>query len=160
MMARQLLGLSGGRLTVHPSGDANSSGTITLTLAAAKRATVLVIDDNADTLRLVERYLTGGGYAFVGTRDPEQALALAARLAPAAIVLDVMLPGVDGWELLGRLRAHPKAADVPIIVCTILPEEHLAFSLGAADFLRKPISRRTLLAALQRQVASASLECG
>ncbi len=155
-MARQLLELSGGTLTVVASGDAARPGTITLTIAAANRATVLVIDDNADTLRLVERYLAGERFAFAGTRDPQQALALAERLAPAAIVLDVMLPGIDGWEMLGRLRAHPKTADVPIIVCTILPEEHLALSLGAAEFLRKPINRRTLLAALQRQVEAAS----
>jgi CheY-like chemotaxis protein len=122
---------------------------------ADRHPTVLVIDDNADTLRLVERYLTGSRFTYAGARDPEQALALAERLSPAAVVLDVMLPGIDGWELLGRLRTHPKTAGVPIIVCTILPEEHLALSLGAAEFLRKPVSRRVLLAALQRQVATA-----
>jgi len=155
-MARQLLELSGATLTVVASGEAACPGAISLTIGAVDRATILVIDDNADTLRLVERYLAGSRFAFAGTRDPEEALVMAARLAPAAIVLDVMLPGIDGWELLGRLRTHPKTAGVPVIVCTILPEEQLALSLGAAEFLRKPINHRTLLAALQRQVGSAS----
>jgi CheY-like chemotaxis protein len=154
-MARQLLELSGGSLDLELASDRNA-GTIILSLREADRhPTVLVIDDNADTLRLVERYLTGSRFTYAGARDPEQALALAERLSPAAVVLDVMLPGIDGWELLGRLRTHPKTAGVPIIVCTILPEEHLALSLGAAEFLRKPVSRRVLLAALQRQVATA-----
>ena len=151
-MARQLLQLSGGSLRVEPSRDENA-GSIILSLQAADRATVLVIDDNTDTLRLVERYLAGSRFAYAGACEPEQALASAERLAPAVILLDVMLPGIDGWELLGRLRAHPKTAGVPIIVCTILPEEHLALSLGAAEFLRKPINRRTLLAVLQRLAA-------
>lgn len=155
-MARQLLDLSGGTVTVVASGVATCPGIISLTIGAVARQTVLVIDDNADTLRLVERYLADSRFAFTGTCSPEEALAMAARLTPAAIVLDVMLPGIDGWELLGRLRAHPRTAGVPIIVCTILPEEHLALSLGAAEFLRKPINRRTLLAALQRQVEAAS----
>ncbi|HHX42412.1 MAG TPA: response regulator [Chloroflexi bacterium] len=155
-MAQQLLEISAAELAVDASEDGMCSGTITLTIGAAKRDTVLVIDDNADTLRLVERYLADSRYAFAGVRDPEHAMELATRVAPAAILLDVMLPAIDGWEMLGRLRTHPAATSVPIIVCTILPEEHLALSLGAAEFLRKPINRQTLLAALDRQVATVS----
>jgi CheY-like chemotaxis protein len=67
--------------------------------------------------------------------------------------MDVMLPGIDGWELLGRLREHPHMRAVPIIVCTILPQERMALALGAAAFIRKPASRETLLTALDQQVA-------
>jgi CheY-like chemotaxis protein len=66
--------------------------------------------------------------------------------------MDVMLPGMDDWDLLGRLRAHPRMHATPIIACTILPQEKLALALGAAGFLRKPISRETFLAALDRQM--------
>jgi CheY-like chemotaxis protein len=78
---------------------------------------------------------------------------MAQTVAPRLIVLDVMLPDVDGWELLGRLRAHPGTQDVPVIVHTILPQEQLARALGADAFLRKPVGREALLALLDRTLA-------
>ena len=127
-------------------------GTEAIDRGTAERLPVLVIDDNVDTLQLMQRYLSNSRYHFVGASDPEQALALAEELSPAIIVLDVMLPGVDGWELLGRLREHPKTSEIPVIVCTILPQRQLALMLGAAEFIRKPVTRRILLSALDRQV--------
>jgi CheY-like chemotaxis protein len=78
-------------------------------------------------------------------------VALAEEITPRAIVLDVMLPGIDGWELVGRLREHPRTRDVPIVICTILPQEQLAMALGAAAFLRKPVAREVLLEVLDQQ---------
>ncbi len=155
-LARQLAGLSGGSLAVLARAESLSPVIARFTLPVVEQAAVLVIDDNADTLRLFERYLAGSRYPFIGTRDPEQALALAESLGPRIIVLDVMLPGVDGWELLGRLREHPKTRGVPVIVCSILSQKQLALSLGAAEFMHKPVSRETLLAALDRQLARPS----
>jgi CheY-like chemotaxis protein len=149
-MARQLVRLFEGNLE-GPEGPCVPF-VVTLTLPATRQALIVVIDDNADTLRLMQRYLTGTRYRFAGTRDPQEALALAERLEPQAIVLDIMLPGVDGWELFGRLREHPQVGQVPVLVCTILPHESLAQILGAAGFLRKPVSRQALLAALDRHV--------
>jgi len=77
-------------------------------------------------------------------------LPLAGEIRPAAIIVDIMLPGVDGWELLGRLRENPKLGSVPVIISTILPYEQLASALGAAEFLPKPVSRKVLLSALDR----------
>jgi len=148
-MARQLVGLSDGSLEVEAGAQA-SPFVARLFLPLAEQVAVLVIDDNVDTLRLFQRYLAGSRYPFIGARDAAQALALAEELTPRIIVLDVMMPGVDGWELLGRLRVHPKIGQVPIIVCTILPEEQLALALGATAFLRKPVSREAFLTALDR----------
>ncbi|MCS7222694.1 MAG: response regulator [Anaerolineae bacterium] len=151
-MARRLFELFGGRLEIV-SGRENAGGlAASVLLPIVVQVPVLVIDDNADTLRLFERYLTGTSYHFIGARDPEQALALAEKCAPHAIVLDVMLPGIDGWELLGRLREHPRTRHIPIIVCTILPQEQLAMALGAAAFIHKPVSREQLLAVLDQQL--------
>ncbi len=61
-----------------------------------------------------------------------------------------MMPGVDGWEILARLRQHPLTGNLPVIVCTILPERELALALGAAGFLPKPVTRQALLGALRR----------
>ena len=71
---------------------------------------------------------------------------------PDIILLDVLLQNIDGWELLGRFRAHPHLGERPVIVCTILPQRDLALILGAAGFLSKPFSQRQLLAALDAQV--------
>lgn len=155
-MARQLIGLFGGRLELVPATAAAARRIVTLRLSPAERMPVLVIDDNLDTLRLLERYLSGTRYQFFGVRDPGQAQAAAVQIRPKIVLLDVMLPGMDGWELLGRLREHPQTGHIPIIVCTILPQEPLALALGAAAFVRKPISREALLAVLDRQIASSA----
>jgi len=156
-IARELLRLSGAHLDVvqEQSPLPGATFVVTVTFPLAGRTPVLVIDDNLDTLRLLERYLAGSRYRFSAASDPETGLRLAEREPPAAIILDVMMPGVDGWDLLGRLREHPRTRDVPILVCTILPEEQLALTLGAAGFLQKPVSPRTLLMALDRLVAEA-----
>lgn len=146
-MARRLVALSGGTLELHLDAPELPLAA-TLTLPVAQQLGVLVIDDNLDTLQLFQRYLEGTRYTFVGARDPAQALALAQELAPKIVILDVMLPGMDGWEVLGRLREHPATRGTAIIICTILPQERLALTLGAAACLRKPVSRAALLEAL------------
>jgi CheY-like chemotaxis protein len=130
----------------------NEVFTATLTLPIQKPVEVLVVDDNADTRRLYELYLKGTNYHFIGAASSEQALALAEKHRPDIVILDVMMPHQDGWEFLGQLREHPDTRGIPIIVSTILPQEHLALALGAAGFLHKPVNRTTLLAALHRQL--------
>lgn len=120
------------------------------------QVTVLAVDDNPDTLQLFERYTAGTRYRMVGLRDPQQAQALASQVAPRVILLDVMMPGMDGWKILGRLRQHPKTQSIAVIVCTIFPQEKLALSLGASGFLKKPVSRQSLLDLLDRQVGLAN----
>ena len=157
-MARQFIALLGGTLEIASVTGGKQPFAATLVLPVAQQVPVLMVDDNADTLRLLQRYLTGTRYQFIGTHDPEKVVSMAEESAPQVIVVDVMLPGIEGWELLGRLRTHPKTRDVPIIVCTILPQEQLALSLGAAEFLRKPINREALLSALDRQTDPRSIE--
>jgi CheY-like chemotaxis protein len=153
-LARKILELSRGTLELEADSDGHSRLAVSVTLPTAEQMPVLVIDDNIDTLRLFERYLSGTRYRFIGTPDPRGALSLAARLKPKAVVLDIMLPEVDGWDLLGRLREHPKTHDVPVIVCTILPQAELASVLGAAEFIAKPVRRQALLSALDRLVGT------
>ena len=151
-MANQLITLSGGSLLV-PSLVAGEQFAATILLPVAQRTTVLAIDDNVDTLQLLQRYVEGSHYLLTTAQSPDLALALARQQPPHLILLDVMLPGTDGWELLGRLREHPATAGIPIIVSTILPHEPLALALGAAAFLRKPVSQATLLATLDALAA-------
>ena len=154
-MAGRLAGLCGGKLAIG-AGDARFEAT--LTLPALEQLPVLAIDDNEGTLQLMQRYAANTRYRLIGTRDPEQALELALKHSPRIVVLDVMMPRVDGWEILGRLREHPDTGHIPIIVCTIMVQERLALSLGARGFLRKPFTRQAFLEALDRQVAPAAPE--
>jgi CheY-like chemotaxis protein len=152
-IARELARLAGGRL--HSAEMPAGRGLrLALRQPAAGQSPVLIVDDNADAHRLYERLLANTRFRPVGLRDPAEAVALAAQVRPCVVLLDVMMPGQDGWALLGRLREHPETRHIPVIVCTILPQADLALTLGAAEFLRKPISRPVLLAALDRCTAS------
>jgi len=150
-MAQELLKLSGGSLEIGAADDGTSTFSARIALPTVEQISVLAVDDNPDTLYLLERYVAGTRYRITGTREPQQVVALARQLAPQIIVLDVMLPEIDGWELLERLRAYPDLRNTPIIVCTILPQEPFALVAGATDFVRKPVSREVFLAALDRQ---------
>ncbi|MCS7059769.1 MAG: response regulator [Anaerolineae bacterium] len=151
--AQRLATLAGGRLECRTLE--NDVRAARLSLPKIEQLTVLAIDDNLDALHLFQRYLAGSRYALIGARDPLRGLALAEEIRPRVIVLDVMLPGLDGWELLGRLRENPATQRIPVVICTILPQEDLALTLGAAGFLRKPVSRERLLAVLDQQIEGA-----
>lgn len=120
----------------------------TLTLPTPEQIPVLVIDDNADWLALQQRYAAGSRYQVIGTREPENARSLAEKVQPAVILLDVMMHNVDGWQVLSELRQDPVTAQIPIVICTILPVAELALSLGASAFLQKPVTQPQFLQAL------------
>jgi CheY-like chemotaxis protein/transcriptional regulator with XRE-family HTH domain len=148
-VAQQLARLCKGRLVLLADVKAFDAG---LTLPAVEQLPVLVIDDNADTLQLLQRYTLGTRYRFIGTRDPEQAWRLTKEYSPQAIVLDVMMPRLDGWEMLGRLKQHPATSHIPVVVCTILAQKEMARLLGASAYVKKPVTRQAFLAALDEQV--------
>jgi len=150
-ISQRLAGLFNGRLLVS-----KEIGTLRadLVLPSAEQILVLAIEDNADTLQLWQRYVQDSRFRLVGTKEPEKALALAVELQPRLIVLDVMMPGLDGWGLLAQLRHHPQTSTIPVLVCTVLPQRELALSLGASEFISKPVTYRAFRAALERQYAA------
>ena len=113
-------------------------------------ATVLVIDDEAAARDLVQRALTKEGYGVQTAASGAEGLALARQLKPAAITLDVMMPGMDGWAALTALKADPRTADIPVIMTTIVDDKNLGFALGAADYFIKPIDWNRLVAVLEK----------
>ena len=151
-MARRLIHLCGGQIDVQfePSRDPFFVAEILLPMEAP--ATVMVIDDNADTRQLFGRYLDHTRYHFVGVAGGKKVLTEAVQQQPSLIVLDVMMPEQDGWEILSYLRQHPETENIPVIVCTILAQESLAYALGAAGFIRKPVSREQFLETLTQQM--------
>ena len=151
-VARELLSFSGGSLHHDAYAVGDQVCVFRLALPTDRQITVLAIDDNPDTLQLLERYTADTRYRLLAESDPTRSLLLAEETLPDIILLDVLLQDIDGWELLGRFRAHPQLGDKPVIVCTILPQRDLALSLGAAGFLSKPLSQRGLLSVLDAQV--------
>ena len=111
---------------------------------------VLCVDDDEGVLTLFRRYLRGQGYRTIGLTDSTRVLAEVKRLRPYAITLDVMMPGKDGWEIIRELKADPETRQIPVVMCSIVSERGQGLSLGAADYLVKPILERDLLAALDR----------
>ncbi|MHB0878976.1 MAG: ATP-binding response regulator [Anaerolineae bacterium] len=119
-----------------------------LRLPLSRPNSVMVIDDNEGMPALFRRYLSDSGYTVVGVQNAHEGLLLAQERPPSAIVLDIIMPGTDGWAVLAQLKANPVTADVPVIVCSVFNDPGLAGSLGAAACLCKPVSQATLLRVL------------
>lgn len=116
------------------------------------RPLVVVIDDDDSSAELVSVHIGAAGLQAVPVRTGEQGLDAVRALHPAAVILDIRLPGMDGWDVLSVLKADPRTADTPVVVVSVLPEPGRGFALGAADYLVKPVAREDLLAALGRVV--------
>jgi DNA-binding response OmpR family regulator len=121
--------------------------------------TVLVADDDEDILELVSFRLERAGYEVVTARDGATALATAQDRQPDLAVLDVMMPGLNGYEVTQRLRADDATRDIPVILLTARVQEadvNRGFEAGADDYLRKPFSPQELRARVQAIIARRS----
>jgi CheY-like chemotaxis protein len=152
IIARRILSVFGGSIEQRQTSDGPLCIQITLMIAGG--TSVLVIDDNADVLQLYERYVLGTRFRLTLCQKAESALPLAATLLPQIIVMDIMMPGLDGWSLLGQLSHHPSTSAIPVIISTIVSERDLALTLGAVDFVQKPVTRAEFLDALSRWAAT------
>jgi CheY-like chemotaxis protein len=129
----------------------HANGTRIIALHMSKYGpSVLVIDDNEGLVKLVGRYLTDQACQVLAATDGEEGLRLAQEHKPDVVMLDVMLPQVHGWEVLQRLRHHPETSGIPVIICSVINDPGLAYSLGASLFLPKPVSRPKILQALRQ----------
>ena len=138
----------GGGVRYRPADLVGGCWSIELIFPAEEPPLLLVVDNNDDFRRLVERFMVGRGWAVLGAASVDEAYALACRQHPVAILLDVVIPGRDGWELLLDLKQLPSMREIPVIICSVLDEPAVAIALGAAAYLQKPIDQDRLLAAL------------
>ena len=121
-----------------------------VTLRTGKQnPTVLIIDDNEGLIELLERYISSETYQVLSALTGEDGLKLARQLQPDAIVMDLMMPGMDGWELLQYLRTDADTRTIPVIICSVINDPELAYSLGASLCIAKPVNKETILQALK-----------
>ena len=111
---------------------------------------VLVIDDDADSRELIRRTLVQDGFAVIEAGTGEEGLRLAREAEPDAITLDIVMPGMDGWAVLNALKADPQTSDIPVIMATMVGDRNMGYTLGATEYLVKPIERRRLSEVLGR----------
>jgi CheY-like chemotaxis protein len=121
--------------------DAGSDGSTTM-------GDVVVIEDDRPSLDLFTAYLAGASLRVTPARDGQSGLDAVRRVHPDAVLLDIRLPGIDGWAVLQALKADPETRDIPVIVVSIVEERARGAALGAAHYLVKPVGKDALLAAL------------
>ena len=113
--------------------------------------TVLVVDDNQDNVEIIRSILLGQGFDVRVAGDGESALHAVREKAPDLILLDIMMPGINGLEVLARLKANPRTASLPVILVTARSEDEdvlAGYKSGAEYYLTKPFNRRQLLYAI------------
>ena len=133
-----------------PSEAADSPALPSANDSASLRPLVLVVEDNRHASELLTHYLQEAGYQVAHAYDGEQALHMVRDLKPSAITLDVMLPKKDGMQVLAELKAMPEHAHIPVIIVSMTEDQQLGFSLGAVDYLIKPVDRNQLIGAVRR----------
>ena len=114
---------------------------------------VLVVDDDPIALDLLGRTLHEAGMSVVTATDGDEALAMARSIQPAAITLDVLMPGKDGWEVLRQLKADPETQHIPVAMVTMTDDRELGYALGATEFLTKPVERSRLVQLRERHAS-------
>ncbi len=114
--------------------------------------TILIIDDDPTVSELMKRQLLKEGYQVVIAPNGKEGISLARDLKPDVITLDILMPEMDGWSVLRTLKADPEVSNIPVIMASILDEKNKGFSLGAADFLSKPIQKEYLMKSIRNLI--------
>jgi hypothetical protein len=114
----------------------------------AEEPLILVVDDDATVRELVVRHLERAGFAAVAARGGQEGLRLVRELRPAAVILDIMMPDLDGWTVLAAIKGDPALASIPVLLMSIVDEKNRGYALGAADYLVKPVDRSKLVETL------------
>jgi len=165
-LTRRFAELHGGQVIVESEVGKGSTFTLRLPLQSAARPVaapvappavattdpsaplVLVVDDNPQAAEILSRYLHTGGFRTTVARTGPEALRMAGELKPVAITLDILLPEVDGWEVLNRLKADQATQNIPVVVVSVVDNPSLGRALGALDYFVKPVDGKALLSRL------------
>jgi len=114
---------------------------------------ILLIDDEPLNHQLMKRYLAGEGWSLAFASSGQEGLELARNLRPKVICLDILMPSMDGWSVLSAIKSDPELRSIPVVICSMTDDNQLGFSLGASEFLTKPISREHLVQVMDKYVS-------
>ncbi len=114
------------------------------------KKTILVIDDDSEFLYVMQKYITEGNHQMVPVSRSENAVETAIKYNPDVIILDIMMPKKDGWEVLQELKRTTQTKDIPIAIVSMIDNKKLGYSLGASDYIVKPIAKEMLLKRLNK----------
>jgi CheY-like chemotaxis protein len=149
--AQELLAAQSGELILNSTANELK---VTLHLPRTQRSsgryTVLVVDDNADLVTLYATYCIDTAFDVIHVRHGNYLFERVAEMHPDVIFLDVLLPDVNGWQLLMDLQNTPETRHIPVVVCSIITDEQMALNLGAVLYLKKPVWRQSFLNALNQ----------
>ena len=123
---------------------------IDLILPRRRQMNILVVDDNHEVAQLYRRFLANTHYKLIHLASAAELLAQVDYLQPDVLVVDVILPDMDGWDLLLQLRQKPASARIPVIISSVMGNEEVALSLGANAYLTKPVERKAFVETLDR----------
>ncbi|MBE3145435.1 MAG: response regulator [Planctomycetes bacterium] len=146
-MAQKMVELSDGTLDCQAAGGQFNAR---VNFNSVNRIEVLVIDDNPEIITMMQRFAAETRYRISGLNDPKLAVERALQARPDLIVLDIMMPQIDGLQVLSQFKHHPSLGQIPVIICSVLPLKDLASSLDANDFIQKPIQRDMFITALNQ----------
>jgi CheY-like chemotaxis protein/nitrogen-specific signal transduction histidine kinase len=165
-LTRRFAELHGGQVTVESELGKGSTFTLRLPLEALpsqapapvapppveaidlERPLVLVVEDNPQAAEILANHLQTGGFRIEVAHTGPEALIMARKLKPVAITLDILLPEVDGWEVLSRLKADEATRNIPVVVVSVIDNPALGRALGALDYFVKPVDGKALLSRL------------
>ena len=164
-ISRKLARMLGGEVTVDSKLDKGSIFTLSLPLDSTDgpvrslevdptKRLVISIDDDPDVLSLIAQEIEDEGYQVIGVTRAIHGIEKAKELGPIAITLDIMMPGMDGWEAIARLKEDTKTRHIPIVVMSIIDDRQLGYRLGADEYLVKPVDKESLLSALEKVQAA------
>ncbi len=162
-LTRRIIGLFGGRMWLESTPGEGSTFGFAIPGALQRQdvtspgqhelPVAVLVDDDRASLDLISAYLDGSPIRVLRARDGVEGLELVRRALPAAVVLDIKLPRLDGWQVLTELKADPVTAEIPVVIASVVDDSAHGMALGAAVYLRKPIGREELVEAL-RQVGA------